>query len=167
MARMHQHATITITGTNDGATIAGTASDTVQEDVDVSGKPDAGGELTVTDVDSGESGFQPQAAAAATATARSARGGGHWTYTADNGQAAIGLAVDECLTDSFTAVSADHGETVTVTINGSNDIVYTADDTVDPSDRRRPAVLMVGSRNPSTHFGQRPRPMSAWSSACR
>jgi VCBS repeat-containing protein len=161
-AAVAQHATVTITGTNDGAIIGGSATGTVQEDVGaVSGELSTSGDLTVADVDNGEAVFQAQ-----TATAGSNGYGtftleadGHWTYAADNSQAAIqGLAIDESLTDSFTAVSADGtaSQTVTVTINGSNDVIYTADGTVDASATKapiKPNELIVGSGIPANHFG--------------
>ena len=158
-AHVTQHATITITGTNDGATIAGTATGTVQEDVAVvSGNLSTSGDLAVADVDSGEAVFQAQAGTAGSNGygTFTLEANGHWTYTVDNGQAAVqGLAIDEFLTDSFTAVSADGtaSETVTVTINGSNDVIYTADGTVDPSAQKPNGMLLVGSGIPSTHFG--------------
>ncbi|AUZ80221.1 retention module-containing protein [Aeromonas sp. ASNIH1] len=50
---------------------------------------------------------------------------GKWTYSADNGQAAIqGLKVGETLTDTLTVTNADGKTTttVTITINGTDDV---------------------------------------------
>ena len=132
-----QQVTVTIVGTNDVPVIGGTSSDTVQEDVDVSsGNLTAGGALTIADVDAGQSTLPAAGVRGRHLRHVHARCAGNWTYTADNSQAAIqGLAVDESLTDSFTAVSPDGtaSQVVTVTINGANDVVYTVNDTVDPS----------------------------------
>ncbi|MDX7848438.1 VCBS domain-containing protein, partial [Aeromonas caviae] len=50
---------------------------------------------------------------------------GKWTYSADNGQAAIqGLKAGETLTDTLTVTNADGKTTttVTITINGTDDV---------------------------------------------
>jgi choice-of-anchor C domain-containing protein len=153
-----QTVTVTIAGSNDGAVIAGTATATLQEDVGVaSGNLTASGDLTVADVDAGEASFQAQAGTAGSYGTFALDTAGHWTYTADNSQAAIqGLAVDEHLTDQFTAVSADGtAQTVTITINGTNDVTYVADGSVDPSATKLGAgtQLIVGSGIPTNHFG--------------
>ena len=151
--------TITITGTNDAPVIGGTASAAMQEDVAVSGgNLSAAGALTIADADAGQSSFTPQVSTAGTYGTFTLDAAGNWTYTATNAQAAIqGLAIDEHLTDSFTAVSSDGSasQTVTVTINGSNDVVYTVNDTVDPSGTKLGAgtQLHVGSGIPPTGFG--------------
>lgn len=154
-----QTVTITVTGANDAPVITGTSSATVQEDVGVvDGTLCAGGTLTIADADAGESSFRPQAGTAGTYGTFTLNADGTWTYTADNGQAAIqGLAIDEVLTDSFTALSADGTATqvVTVTIKGSNDVVYTVNDTVDPSATKAEAgtEIIVGSGIPASNFG--------------
>jgi choice-of-anchor C domain-containing protein len=153
-----QTVTITITGSNDGATIAGMAAATLQEDVGVtSGHLAASGDLTVADADAGEAVFQAQAGTVGSYGTFTLDTSGHWTYTADNSQAAIqGLAVDEHLTDQFTAVSADGTtQTVAITINGTNDVTYVADGSVDPSATKLGAgtQLIVGSGIPANHFG--------------
>ena len=83
---------------------------------------------------------------------------GTWTYTASNANPAIqDLAVDETLTDSFTAKSSDGtaGQVVTVTIKGNNDVIYTVSGTVDPTGTKLGAgtELHVGQR----HSGERLR----------
>ena len=119
-----QVVTVTITGVNDGAVIAGATTGGVTEDAGAS--LTTSGTLTVTDVDSGEDVFVAQASAAGTNGYGTFTLGtnGAWTYAADNTQADIqALGAGETLTDSFTAVTAD-GTTqlVTVTITGLNDV---------------------------------------------
>jgi len=120
-----QLVTVTITGTNDVAVIGGVATGSVSED-DSAPDLSTGGALTIADADAGESSFTAQAG-----TDGSNNYGtftlapdGNWTYTANNGQAAIQqLATGQSLSDSFTAVSSDGtaSQVVTVTIAGTND----------------------------------------------
>jgi VCBS repeat-containing protein len=124
--------TITVTGSNDGATIAatGTTGNVVEDAVNTSGDLSTTGTLTVTDPDTGEANFTP-----ITAGAPAGQGAygtftlsaqGVWVYTADNDQDAIQqLGTGDILTDSFTATSSDGTDTqlVTVTITGVNDAV--------------------------------------------
>ncbi len=151
----------TIHGQNDAPEIGGASGGSVQEDLGViAGNLNSGGDLTISDVDQDQSFFETQAGTVGSNgygifTLDAA---GHWTYSADNSQAAIqGLAVDENLTDSFTAVSLDGtgSQLVTVTINGSNDVVYIADGAVDPSATKLGAgsQLISGSGIPANHFG--------------
>ncbi|MGO4605374.1 VCBS domain-containing protein, partial [Variovorax sp. 2RAF20] len=104
----NQVVTVTITGTNDVPTIGGVASATVQEDVAVSGGSlAASGALTIADMDAGQSNFVPQASTGGSNGYGSfaLAADGNWTYTADNGQAAIQqLGAGESISDSFTAV---------------------------------------------------------------
>ncbi|KIO35780.1 VCBS domain-containing protein, partial [Shewanella sp. cp20] len=115
-----QKITVTINGTDDRAVIGGTSTGTVTEDRgQYQGQLRVDGALTVTDADSGQNQF----------TASSLQGQfgsltinehGHWTYTADNSQAAIqGLKSGEHLTDTLIVHSVDGSEQkITVTING-------------------------------------------------
>ena len=118
---------VTITGANDTASISGTSTGSVKEDVAVSGgNLTTSGDLSASDADTGQSVFTAQAGTAGsngygTFTLNAA---GHWTYTAGNGQTAIQrLHEGATLTDSFTAVSVDGSASrlVTVTITGTND----------------------------------------------
>ncbi|MDQ0027475.1 VCBS repeat-containing protein [Variovorax paradoxus] len=123
-----QVVTVTITGTNDVPVIAGVASGAVQEDVAVAGGSlAASGALTIADVDAGQSNFTPQASTAGGNGYGSftLAANGTWTYTANNGQAAIQqLGAGQSISDSFTAVSSDGAasQLVTVTITGTNDV---------------------------------------------
>ncbi|MET3440641.1 VCBS repeat-containing protein [Variovorax paradoxus] len=123
-----QLVTVTITGTNDVPVIGGVASGAVQEDLAVAaGNLATGGALTIADVDQGQSNFASQASTGGT----NGHGNftlaadGTWTYTANNGQAAIQqLGAGQSISDSFTAVSSDGtaSQVVTVTITGTNDV---------------------------------------------
>jgi VCBS repeat-containing protein len=118
---------ITIVGTNDTPVIGGTSTATITEDAAVSaGRISATGQLTISDIDAGEAQF----------TAVPAFPGDHgfgtfsiatdgtWTYVADNAQPSVQeLNAGDRLTDSFQAISADGTRhTVTVTIEGTNDV---------------------------------------------
>ncbi|MGD9834785.1 MAG: beta strand repeat-containing protein, partial [Piscinibacter sp.] len=115
--------TITVNGTDDAAVIsAGTGA--VTEDVAVTGgNLGTSGTLTVTDIDTGQAGFQPQVATPGTYGIFTLAASGAWTYNASNANPAIqALGAGQSLTDTFTVRSVDGTtSTVTVTINGSND----------------------------------------------
>ncbi len=119
---------VTVTGVNDTPIIGGIASGAVSEDGGGGGGGGfltAGGALTISDADAGESAFVAQGGTAGAFGTFTLDSSGNWTYSADNDQAAIqGLAAGEQLTDSFTAVSFDGTGTqsVVITITGTNDI---------------------------------------------
>ena len=109
---------VTIHGSNDSATIDGTSTGDATEDAFGA----ATGQLSVTDVDSGEASFQATSGTAAFGswTIDSA---GDWSYSVNNGLTAVqALGASATLADSFTVKSAD-GTTasVQITIHGSND----------------------------------------------
>ncbi len=114
--------TVTIHGVNDAATFGGTDTGAVTED----GTLGAGGTLTVSDIDDGESSFQAVAAAALVGvygdfTFNDATGA--WTYTLRNGDANVqALNAGDSPTDTLVVTSAD-GTThnITVTVNGANE----------------------------------------------
>ena len=117
--------TIHLTGANDVPVIGGAATGNVNEDANPTTLTTAG-DLTINDADQGQSNFTAQASAAGDNGFGSFTldADGHWTYSADNTQAAIQqLPTGATLTDSFTAVSADGtaSQTVTVTLHGMND----------------------------------------------
>ncbi|MDP9911823.1 VCBS repeat-containing protein [Variovorax boronicumulans] len=121
-----QLVTVTITGTNDVPVIGGVASGAVGEDASTPNLSTSGA-LTIADVDAGQSSFTAQAGTAGS----NGHGNftlaadGSWTYTANNGQAAIQqLGAGQSISDSFTAVSSDGtaSQVVTVTITGTNDV---------------------------------------------
>ncbi|WP_417435582.1 VCBS domain-containing protein [Hoeflea sp.] len=89
------------------------------------------GDLTIADVDTGQSSFIAQASVAGdnglgTFTLDA---NGHWTFTADGAQAAVqALGANDTLTETFTATSFDGtgSQLVTVTIQGTNDVPVVA-----------------------------------------
>jgi len=123
-ASVAQTATITITGSNDGATISGTATGDVVED----GVQTASGTLAVADVDSGENELAPVAAGTAGDNGYGSfevLASGQWTYTLDNSLAAVqALPAGVTLSDSITVWSEDGtaSQVITITITGTNDV---------------------------------------------
>ncbi|WP_305852048.1 ExeM/NucH family extracellular endonuclease [Tolypothrix sp. PCC 7910] len=113
-----------IAGVNDTASITGTATGSVTEDVAVAnGKLTATGSLTVTDADTGESKFNT--------TVTSANGNlgsltisetGTWNYSVDN-IAIQSLAAGQTKTETFTVKSFDNtaSQVISVAIAGVND----------------------------------------------
>ncbi|MDP1601753.1 MAG: VCBS domain-containing protein [Legionella sp.] len=119
-----QLVTITINGTNDVAVIGGVSTGAVLEDTGVSGgNLLASGNLTITDVDTGQAAFVGQSNVAGNYGSFTITTGGAWSYSASNSQTAIqALPAGGSLTDTFTVASVD-GTTklITININGIND----------------------------------------------
>ena len=125
-----QAVTVTIHGSNDVAVIGGVTTGAVTEDSNPVTLTTTGA-LTVSDADQGQSSFAAQAGTVGSSGLGtfSLDVAGHWTYTADDTQAAIQqLGAGQTLTDSFTAVSSDGSAShiVTVTIHGMDDAPVTA-----------------------------------------
>ncbi|MGY4169096.1 beta strand repeat-containing protein [Bradyrhizobium sp. USDA 4529] len=112
---------VTITGTNDAATITGTATGSVTED----GTLTAGNTLTVNDVDSGQNHFQTPGSLAGTyGTFTFNATSGVWGYMLANNQANVqALAGGTQVHDTLTVKSFDGTatQTIDVTITGTND----------------------------------------------
>jgi VCBS repeat-containing protein len=141
-----QTITVTIQGVDDPSLVSGDTHGCVVEAGGVHnserGVPIASGVLTSTDVDGPSNDF-----AAVPCPKPSDHGygsftmtaDGHWTYALDNGNSAVqALNVGENLTDSFVVKTADGtAQTVTITIEGSNDAAVICGDThgcvVEPS----------------------------------
>ena len=120
--------TVTINGTNDTATVSADAQSVTEDDAALL---TTGGTVTVTDTDSGEAFAQPQTNTAGTYGTFNIDANGNWTYEADNTQTAIQeLGATDTLTDTFTVFSQDGSasNTVTVTINGTNDVATVSAD---------------------------------------
>ncbi|MCG9964887.1 VCBS domain-containing protein [Shewanella cutis] len=118
------HLSIALTGTNNGAVIAGRDYGSVMEDYQVTnGRLEFQGALTISDQDAGEAKFNPENAVGTTYGRYTIDQLGNWLYTADNSSDAIQkLKTGEHLTDSFTVHSADGtAHTITVTIQGQDD----------------------------------------------
>ncbi|OBT20598.1 hypothetical protein A9264_13305 [Vibrio sp. UCD-FRSSP16_10] len=128
------HLIVTITGTNDAATISGVHTGGATEDV----SPDAAhllkvdGQLTIADIDTntniagGEAQFTTTVTPAASAQnwgSLSIDKTGHWQYQVDNDKAELqALQQNDTHTDSFVVHSVDGTEqTITVTVTGTKD----------------------------------------------
>ncbi|MBV7600264.1 VCBS domain-containing protein, partial [Aeromonas sp. sia0103] len=117
--------TVTITGTNDDASIGvatpGSDQGAVKEDVTLS----TSGKLVATDVDQGEARFQPQDQVKGAHGTFSLDADGNWTYNLDNNDPAVqALKEGETLpSEHFVVKSADGSaeHSVTITITGTND----------------------------------------------
>ncbi|MEH2559871.1 VCBS repeat-containing protein [Bradyrhizobium algeriense] len=122
--------TIAINGTNDAAIISGATNGTAIEASAVAnaalGTLSATGTLTSTDVDDAPNTFTavgtPTASASGFGTF-TMTAAGVWAYTVNDSNSAVqALNVGDKLTDSFTVTTIDGTpQTVTVTINGTND----------------------------------------------
>ncbi|WCH23675.1 retention module-containing protein [Aeromonas salmonicida] len=117
--------TITITGVNDGAVVAGDDRGAVTEDLNVvSGKLTDTGVLTVSDADQGQAKFVVGAGVASNGALGnlSIAENGTWSYNVDNSKVQY-LGQGETRVENFTVQSVDGTtHTVTVVINGTNDL---------------------------------------------
>ncbi|QTL94870.1 RTX-I toxin determinant A from serotypes 1/9 [Aeromonas jandaei] len=123
--------TITITGVNDGAVVAGDDLGAVTEDLNVvGGKLSDSGVLTISDADQGQAKFvagngTPSAGALGSLSISET---GTWTYNVDNSKVQY-LGQGETRVESFTVQSVDGTtHTVTITITGVNDGAVVAGD---------------------------------------
>ncbi|HHQ4705412.1 TPA: VCBS domain-containing protein, partial [Aeromonas hydrophila] len=114
-----QSLTIKLSGSNDGATIAGVSSGSTSEDNNQA----VNGQLTISDMDDGEAFFVAQSGVVGTYGTFTINEQGQWRYQLDNRQTDVqSLKTGDQVTDSFTVTSADGTtHTISVTINGSND----------------------------------------------
>jgi len=139
--------TITITGTNDAAVIAGTSTGAITEDAATT---TATGTLTHTDVDANNDANVFTAVSSATDSAKgygtyTMTAAGVWTYTIDNTDSTVNaLAAAATTTDTF-AVTTEDGtsQTVTVTITGANDAPATVADSVTIAEDASATVISV------------------------
>ncbi|WP_270732840.1 VCBS domain-containing protein [Shimia sp. Alg240-R146] len=119
---------ISLQGREDRAVVTGVSRGGITEDQGphtVVAQISASGDLAITDPDAGEAGFVPQTSVAG------ANGygtfdvdaSGHWSYSADNQQAAIQtMGPGQQLTDKLTVMTVDGtSQEITVTINGAID----------------------------------------------
>lgn len=109
--------TITITGVNDAATIAGTLTGTTDEDTATA----ITGAATVSDVDTGEDAFTPQASTAGTYGTFTIDASGNWTYTLNPASVQF-IPTGGSQQENFNIASVDGTiSQVTITITGNND----------------------------------------------
>ena len=122
MARPRSRSIVTITGTNDAATISGTAAGRGEGRRHADG---SAGTLTVADVDSGEAHFQTPASLTATyGVFTFDPSTGVWSYTLNNAAADVqSLTGGQVVHDTLTVKSADGtaSQQIDVTITGTND----------------------------------------------
>ncbi|MEJ6479856.1 VCBS domain-containing protein [Nostoc punctiforme UO1] len=119
-----QDITVAINGVNDTASIIGTATGAVTEDLNVvSGNLTTTGSLSVDDVDTGENKFKTTVTSATgNLGSLSITEAGVWNYSVAN-SAVQSLAAGATKTETFTVQSVDgtDSQDITVTINGVND----------------------------------------------
>ncbi|GAM69472.1 probable RTX [Vibrio sp. JCM 19236] len=110
--------TITVSGTNDKAIIAGTDTGAVTEESQLQ----TSGTLTITDVDTGEAHFSNTDVVGTLGTLH-LKDNGTWTYDLDNSNPKVqALGQGATATDTITVTSADGTQhQVTITVNGTND----------------------------------------------
>ncbi|WP_253398836.1 VCBS domain-containing protein [Methylorubrum extorquens] len=113
---------VTITGTNDAASISGQTTGSVTEDTTTS----TSGKLIVSDVDTGEARFQSVADADLVKTYGSFAfdaATGQWSYDLDHAKA-DSLTAGQVMHDTLTVKSLDGtaSEVIDVTITGTNDV---------------------------------------------
>jgi VCBS repeat-containing protein len=153
-----QVVTVAIQGSDDPAVVSGDTHGCVVEAGGIHnathGVPTAIGLLTDTDVDDPSNTF-----VAVTPPQTSDHGygsfamtaDGHWTYTLDDGNCAVqALNVGQTLTDTFVVKTVDEtAQTVTITIEGSNDAAVICGDTrgcvVEPSGSCDPPASASGT----------------------
>ena len=111
--------TVTITGTNDAATVSSDSKSVTEGDT--AAALNTSGALTITDPDTGEAHVVAQTSAHGTYGDFSIDADGSWTYTGNG--AHNELVADQQVQDQFTVTSQDGTATgtVTVTITGTND----------------------------------------------
>ncbi|SDX47681.1 type I secretion C-terminal target domain (VC_A0849 subclass) [Pseudomonas kuykendallii] len=127
---------VTITGTNDGATIAGDDRGAVTEDASNPTLTDTG-TLTITDPDtgldgSGEASFQTTGITASNGAlgSLSITSAGVWTYNVANADVQY-LKAGEVKTETFTVLSADGTpHDIVVTVTGTNDLPVVSSNTL-------------------------------------
>ncbi|GHD72423.1 VCBS domain-containing protein [Vogesella fluminis] len=117
---------VTVTGTNDLASITGTSSGSVQEaTAAAAGVPTTGGVLLLSDVDDGEAVFQqPDSLDGVYGSFTLDTGSGVWSYQLDNNRAATqALNTGTTVYDTLLVKSYDGTaqQTITVSIQGATD----------------------------------------------
>ncbi|WP_257979631.1 VCBS domain-containing protein, partial [Aeromonas hydrophila] len=142
--------TITITGVNDGAVVAGDDLGAVTEDLNVvGGKLSDSGVLTISDADQGQAKFvagngTPSAGALGSLSITE---GGAWTYNVDNSKVQY-LGEGETRVETFTVASVDGTtHTVTITITGVNDsaVIGGTDSGAVTEDETNPTLTETGT----------------------
>jgi VCBS repeat-containing protein len=146
--------TITITGVNDGAVVAGDDRGAVTEDLNVvSGKLTDTGVLTVSDADQGQAKFVVGAGVASNGALGNLTiaENGTWSYNVDNSKVQY-LGQGETKVETFVVKSVDGtSHTVTVVINGTNDLpTLSISNGATVSEEGLPNGIVDNSGNPDT-----------------
>jgi VCBS repeat-containing protein len=116
--------TITITGTNDVASLSSDSASLTETDA----VQNTGGTLTLTDADTTAATVAPQTNTAGIYGRFSINAAGAWTYTTT--QRPRSLDAGQVVSDVFTVATSDGGSaTVTITITGTNDVASLTSDT--------------------------------------
>ena len=117
--------TVTITGTNDAATVSSDSKSVTEGDT--AAALDTSGQLTITDPDTGQAHVVAQSNVAGTYGTFSIDANGAWTYTGNGPHNE--LTAGQQVQDQFTVYSQDGtvSGTVTVTITGTNDAATVSD----------------------------------------
>ncbi|MCK1727677.1 VCBS domain-containing protein [Bradyrhizobium sp. 142] len=118
--------TVTITGTNDAATVSSDAKSVTE--ADTAAALNTSGQLTIVDPDSGEAHVVAQSNAHGSYGDFSIDANGAWSYTGNG--AHNELTAGQQVQDQFTVTSQDGTATgtVTVTITGTNDVASVSSD---------------------------------------
>ncbi|MBL8454037.1 MAG: VCBS domain-containing protein, partial [Zoogloea sp.] len=123
--------TIQVNGLNDAPVIGGVATGNVTED----GTLTAGGSLTISDADAGQSSFVPQTLTGTYGTL-TLQSSGNWSYSLNNAATNVqSLKQGEVVQDNFSVHSADGtAKTVTINVTGTNDAPVVGTATVSVSE---------------------------------
>ncbi|UNV94013.1 VCBS domain-containing protein [Comamonas sp. 7D-2] len=150
--------TITINGTNDVPELTNDAQ-SVTEDAGVSGgKLSVDGAVTITDTDDGESTFDTGSLKFTGSThaggqlgAIDIKADGSYTYTVDNAAVQF-LKAGQTIVETYTVESADGTgtSTITITINGTNDVPSISSATLNLSEEGLPHGLKDDQGNTDT-----------------
>jgi len=121
---VHTSATTDLAAVQDAAVIGGVDTGSLTEDKNITSSYTlhTDGQLSITDVDSGEAKFQPESVKGTYGTVDIVENG-KWNYNADNKQTAIqNLNTGDTITDTITVKSVDGTKhNITITIDGVTD----------------------------------------------
>jgi VCBS repeat-containing protein len=150
--------TVNITGSNDAATIAASISEDTSVKEDVAANHTAGGQLTVSDVDTGEAMFQaPVTLAGAYGDFAFDAGTGAWSYTLGDAKAetqALGEGVTEIETLTVQSADGTASYDIEVTVTGSNDApVVTSGATGSVAENSSPSTVVYTATSTDLDLG--------------
>ncbi|MBC5765299.1 VCBS domain-containing protein [Ramlibacter albus] len=140
-------ASVLLTGINDVPTFISTGAGSVVEDT----SPFTSGTLSITDPDTGESGFQAQTATSGALGSLNVKFGGGWDYTLDG--RANSLAQGETASETFNVKSFDgtKSTTVTISITGTNDAPTAKADTASTTENASITIAAASNDEDPDH----------------